>query len=85
MQNNKKVEIQYPCEWIYKIIGSDLKQLKDAVCSIIHPKKFSIEESRKSQTCKYLSLNVKVIVLNDQERTTYYTNLGKHKDIKLVL
>lgn len=85
MQNNKKVEILYPCEWIYKVIGSDLKQLKDAVFSIIHPKKFTIEESRESQTGKYVSLNVKVIVLNEQERTTYYTNLGKHKCIKIVL
>ncbi len=85
MQNNKKIQIQYPCEWIYKVIGSDLKQLKDAVFSIIHPKKFSIEESRESQTGKYLSLNVKVIVSNEQERTTYYANLGKNKHIKIVL
>ena len=82
---NNKVEIKYPCEWIYKIIGSDLNQLKDAVFSVIHPNKFFIEKSHESSKGKYISLNVRVNVSNDQERSTYYTNLGKHKYIKVVL
>ena len=33
--NNQKVNIDYPCEWSYKVIGSDKESVHDAVAGII--------------------------------------------------
>ena len=33
--NNQEVSIDYPCEWLYKVIGSDKESVHNAVADII--------------------------------------------------
>ena len=33
--NNQEVNIDYPCEWSYKVIGSDKESVHNAVAGII--------------------------------------------------
>jgi putative lipoic acid-binding regulatory protein len=81
----QKLEIGYPCEWIYKIIGNDESRLRAAAQSIICGKEFTIDVSRGSSRGTYVCLNLKLTVLNEQERTSIFSALGTHADIKLVL
>lgn len=85
MKNKQKLELVYPCEWIYKIIGNDSKAMEHAVSSIITTKMFTLTESNESRNGKYCSLNLTLIVENEEERQGYYKNLGMHKDIRMVL
>jgi len=80
-----KLELKYPCEWMYKIIGTDAGKLRIAANLVIKSEMISISESRESSKGKYVSLNVKTIVNSEDERKRYFTELGLHEDIKLVL
>lgn len=85
MGTNQNLSINYPTEWIYKVIGTDIVSMKAAISSIIHSDSLSITQSRESKSGKYSSLNVKVTVVNEEERKLYFTELGKHVHIKMVL
>jgi len=81
----QKLEIEYPCEWIYKIIGSDIVRMKAAAQGIISEKEFTIDVSRGSSKGNYVCLNLKIMVTSDHERTSIFSALGTHSDIKMVL
>jgi len=80
-----KPEITYPCEWIFKIIGTEEKLLCNAVDNIINDRLCQISHSKTSKTGKYISLNVKLTLLSEEDRNNFYTEFSNHKDIKLVL
>jgi putative lipoic acid-binding regulatory protein len=81
----QKLEIKYPCEWVYKIIGSDPSLMKAATQSIMRGKEFTIDVSRGSSKGNYVCLNLKITVVSEHERTSIFSALGTHSDIKLVL
>jgi uncharacterized protein len=81
----QKLDIEYPCEWIYKIIGSDESRMKAAAQSIMCGKEFVIDISRGSSKGNYVSLNLKITVISEHERVSIFSALGAHSDIKLVL
>ncbi len=81
----QKLEIEYPCEWIYKIIGSDITRMKAAAQCIAFGKEFSIDVSRGSSKGNYICLNLKITVASEFERTSIFSALGTHSDIKMVL
>jgi putative lipoic acid-binding regulatory protein len=85
MESKKKVEITYPCEWGYKIIGLDRTKMLLAVDSIIKSDSMLISESRSSRNGKYISLEIRVMVQNESERNIYFKMLAEHSEIRMVL
>jgi uncharacterized protein len=85
MTEDKRIQIEYPCEWVYKILGVDADRMKIAVSSIVQLKASVIEKSRESKGGKYVSLNVKLIVHSEIERKEIFGLLGQKSDIKMVL
>jgi len=83
--NKQKLRLDYPCLWIYKIIGADQDEMKSAVCEIIQDRQCRISLSRQSETAKYISLNVELTVESESHRTALYEALKAHQAIKLVL
>lgn len=84
-KKEKKLEIEYPCAWIYKIIGSDQEDMTAAVSEIIQDRACSITLSRSSETARYHCLNVEVTVESDSHRQIIYEALKSHRAIKIVL
>lgn len=82
---SQKLEISYPCEWAYTIIGKDRLLMREAVNSIIQPNTFELTESHQSSAGKYISLKVKLVVFSEEERVKYFKKLGSHQYIKMVL
>ncbi len=76
--------IDYPCEWIYNVIGSGRGAVHNAVSSIIQDGEYHIEDSNSSKTGKYLSFSVKVMVGDETYRNNIYQALKGHDDIKFV-
>ncbi len=76
--------IDYPCEWIYKVIGRDKECIHSAVASIIQDNEYHIENSNTSKTGKYLSFSVAVMVSDEAYRNQIYQDLKEHNDIKFV-
>lgn len=81
----QKLELEYPCSWKYKVIGAERKKLEEAIHSVILERAHTLEHSNASKTGKYVSLNLDLIVQNEDERTFLYEALKAHQDIKMVL
>jgi len=82
---NQKVNIEYPCAWVYKVIGPDKGIIKNAVKEVMQERQCSVTLSNKSSGGKYYSLNVEIEVYSEEDRNLNYEALKKHPDIKMVL
>lgn len=80
-----KLNLKYPCHWVYKIIGPDADQMRHAVAEIIRDRPYKISVSRSSALEKYRSLNVELSVESESHRTALYEELKNHPAVKLVL
>jgi hypothetical protein len=78
-------EIEYPCEWEYRVIGSNDVLLRHAVAEIFADKIYTLSLSNVSSGAKYLSLAVTTIVINEEERNNLYVSLRKHSAVKIVI
>lgn len=85
MNKQQKLQLDYPCTWIYKIIGMDPNEMKNAVHEIIQDRSCKISLSRQSETAKYISLNVELTVESESHRTDLYEALKAHRAFKLIL
>ena len=87
MINDKKQKLQltYPCLWIYKVFGTDQDQMRSAIEDIVRDRSCRISLSRESETAKYVSLNVELTIESESHRIHLYEALKAHRAVKLVL
>jgi len=83
--SEKKVVLEYPCNWCYKVIASEKEALEQAVRDVIDEREHKLTPSNKSKTGKYTSMNLDLLVHNEDDRTFIYEALKKHQAIKMVL
>ncbi len=83
-RDNEEASIDYPCEWAYKVIGSDREYVHSAIKSIIKDREYQVSDSNTSKTGKYLSFNVTVMVSDETYRNNIYQAFKDHSDIKFV-
>ena len=81
----EKPSIKYPCSWVYKVIGTEDDALRNAVSTVIGNKELLITKSHTSSGGKYISLNVEVVVEDDETRLKYYQHLKNHAAVKVVM
>ena len=82
---DQKLELEYPCDWRYKIIGQDIEVIKQAVKDVLLEREHKIDFSNASCTGKYCSMNLDLLVQNEDERQFIYEALKAHQNIKMVL
>ena len=80
-----KVKLDYPCQWLYKVIGIEEEQLRQAIAEIIPDTPCEINLSKSSSSGKYLCLNVELTVQSEEERNSIYESLKAHQHVKIVL
>ena len=80
-----KPEIRYPCEWEYKIIGADAEAIRAAIVTVVGEAEHAVDHSRASRTGKYVSLQLVVIVRDEEHRLGIYQALVAHRAVKIVL
>ncbi len=83
--NKEKLKLKYPCSWCYKIIGKDEKSIQEAVKKILLQKPHSLRKSNKSKNSKYISINLELLIDNEDERIFIYNALKDHQHIKMIL
>ena len=83
--SNKKVDIAYPCEWKYKVIGEDKDKIKKAVKYVIKERPHRLDFSKTSNKGSYHSYELCILVHNKDERIELFHQLKEHNDIKIVL
>ena len=80
-----KPEIEYPCDWTFKIIGQDERLLREAAIATLQNRIHTVNNSNASSGGKYTSLNLVVNVKGETDRNEIFTNLQKNPSIKLIL
>ena len=83
--SEKKVVIEYPCNWCYKVIATEKEALEQAIKDVIDERERKLTPSNKSKTGKYVSMNLDILVHNEDDRTFIFEALKKHQNIKMVL
>ena len=81
----KRPEIEYPCTWLYKVIGQDCTLLKEVIVSACAPMNVKISHSNVSTGGKYHSLNAELTVENEATRLAVYEALKSSPCVKFVL
>ena len=82
---NEKPKIDFPCEWSYKVFGTDEENLKSAISDVLKKKPYRISKATKSSKGNYISLTIKLTIMTQEELDLYYNTLSKHEDVKIVL
>ncbi|BHH84059.1 HP0495 family protein [Desulforhopalus sp. 52FAK] len=81
----ERPEIEYPCSWVYKVIGEDCTLLKDVITKTCAPIDVTITHSHMSSKGKYHSLNAELIVPNEEVRLSIYEGLKQSPAVKIIL
>jgi len=83
--SEKKAVFEYPCNWCYKVIASEREALEQAIRDVIDDREHKLTPSNKSKSGKYTSMNLDLLVHNEDDRTFIYEALKQHQNIKMVL
>jgi uncharacterized protein len=85
IQSNKKLKLEYPCDWTFKLIGENQDLIQSAAKEIVGNKQYHIESSNQSKGGKYVSMTLILEVSSDTERIQLYEKMKNHVSIKMVL
>jgi hypothetical protein len=83
--NSKKPNIEYPCDWEYKVIGTDVDEMIKAIELITEGMDYKISPSNVSSKGNYFSLNLTVFVTSEIIRDIIFAKLEANKFVKMVL
>lgn len=82
---HRKPEIDYPCEWEYKVIGTDQTRLTEIIRSACEPAVPEIVLSNVSSSGRYYSLNATLVVDDEATRLAIFNKLQDHPEVKMVI
>ena len=80
-----KLELEYPCSWAYKLIAGEKEALEKAIHDVILEREHKLTHSKNSKGGKYVSMNLELLVHNEDDRNFIYEALKAHQHIKMVL
>ena len=83
--NSEKPKIEYPCNWSYKIIGTDVDEMIKAIESATTGMEYEINSSNVSSKGNYFSLNLKVFVTSQVIRDLIFEKIETSEFVKMVL
>jgi len=84
-ERTEKLVLEYPCDWAYKLIASEKKALQKAIHDVIDTREHKLTHSNSSKSGKYVSMNLNLLVHNEEDRNFIYEALKAHSNIKMVL
>ncbi len=79
-----KPVIHYPCQWHYKIIGTDRQRILDTIPTLFAHGDYRLSESNRSTTGKYTSFHFSRHVHSEEERNAIFTTLKNIPTVKIV-
>lgn len=79
-----KPDIDYPCDWEYRLIGRS-EEILCAAAATIAPEGHKISPGKESKQGKYISLCLTVQVKHEEQRLQLFAALKAHGDILFVL
>tara|TARA_B110000046_G_C12600198_1_gene236468 strand:+ start:89 stop:352 length:264 start_codon:yes stop_codon:yes gene_type:complete len=83
--NQHKLELDYPCNWSYKIVIRYEQDIKLIIKEVLDKRIHGIQPSKTSSQGKFKSFNLDLIVHNEEDRKALYQLLYDHEHIKMVM
>lgn len=80
-----KLELEYPCPWVYKIIGREQNELRAAIAEVVQARECLVSLSNSSSGGKYLCLDVELVVVSVEDREAQYCAFKGHPAVVMVL
>ena len=80
-----KLELEYPCNWCYKIVLLNEKNAKKIASTILEDRDHKVTNSKTSSKGKFKSYNIDLTVHSDEDREDLHKKFHAHKDIKMVV
>ena len=77
--------IEYPCQWSYRVIGTSEYELRQAASECIDVPEVDISLSNHSAKGTYISLNIAVQVQSELMRDCFFMALKDHPAVKFIL
>lgn len=81
----QKLDLEYPCPWVYKIIGREQNELRCAIAEVVQARECLVSLSNSSSGGKYLCLDVELIVVSAEDREAQHLAFKAHPAVVLVL
>lgn len=82
---NNRPDINYPCQWEYKVIGLTPEEMSASVKAILEGRNYNLNMSNVSRTGKYTSLTISMMVENEEDRLSVFDSLSRDNSIKMVI
>ena len=82
---DERPEINYPCEWGYKIIGASENLLEACVFEIIGSRNYKTGKGRSSSKGKFYALTVTCEVATEEDRNAIFKSFQDHDAVKMVI
>jgi putative lipoic acid-binding regulatory protein len=80
-----KPDIEYPCEWGYKIIGKEKEALEASIIEIMQGRKYSTKDGNRSSKGKFISMNSRCLVESEEDRDSIFKAFLEHPAVKMVI
>ena len=81
----ERPEINYPCEWGYKIIGLSEESLETAVFETIGSREYTSGKGRSSSKGKFYALTITCEVASEEDRNAIFKAFQDHSAVKMVI
>ncbi|MEA3498763.1 MAG: DUF493 domain-containing protein [Campylobacterota bacterium] len=83
--NQHKLELDYPCNWQYKVVIRKEQDIKSIIKEVLEDRKHGVKPSKTSAKGKFTSHTLEMEVHNEEDRKNIYKLLGDHQHIKMVV
>ena len=81
----ERPDIEYPCEWGYKLIGINKAELEACVFDIVGERAYITKGGNTSSKGKFHSLNMKCKVSSQKDRDAIFKAFSEHSAVKMVI
>lgn len=79
----ERPDIEYPCNWEFRIIGADETGMREAIAGVVGNQNHEIQPGHTKGN--WSSLHLTMWVLDEEHRNTVYRMLLKHPLVKMIL
>lgn len=80
---DRRPDIEYPCLWEYRVIGSDREEMIQAIRQIVGNRSHKLVDGNRKG--RWLSLSLELRVHDETERNDLYVSLKEIEGVKMVL
>lgn len=81
----EKPQIDYPCEWGYKIIGKDKVLLERAIFEVMGERDYKTPTNNTSSKGKFHALTTACQVESQEDRDALFKAFQNHVAVKMVI